>query len=461
MSHRAHRPLWHVECFVGHGEMSTVDDSERICGTVIGDRYEVVEKLASGAFGHVYRARQRILDRDIALKVLRPEWQREKRVIERFRAEAAAAASVAHAHVVEVFDFGETGKLLFMAMELLRGCSLRDRLESGLRPTESKAIELCSELLAGLGAAHQAGVVHGDVKPSNIILHRGPEDEVVKLIDFGAASPVSAPPLDAEDVIGTPSYMAPDLLNGRASASTDLYAVGAVLYEMIFGAPPFAGDSVSEVLKKQVQAPLSRPASGHCSEEIWRVVKRALAKTAGQRFASAEEMRCALHKASRPTVTESSSPDALLSDLRAAIGVAICDGDLDRVTSLYLDLADLLAALDRPWTALSELEEAASVITGGEGLASDAGPAKAWAVAVRMAEIERAVGSPRALVHARAGLRRALLAQDRAGATRARCLVDSLVGWAGQLLPGELRIEPRVVSRRRDATTVPLRVAHG
>jgi serine/threonine-protein kinase len=461
MSYRAHRPIWHVECFVGHREMSTVDDSERICGTVLGDRYEVVEKLASGAFGHVYRARQRILDRDIALKVLRPEWQREKRVIERFRAEATAAASVAHAHVVEVFDFGETGELLFMAMELLRGCSLRDRLESGLRPTESKAIELCSDLLAGLGAAHEAGVVHGDVKPSNIILHRGPEDEVVKLIDFGAASPVSAPPVDAEDVIGTPSYMAPDLLNGRASASTDLYAVGAVLYEMIFGAPPFAGDSVSEVLKKQVQAPLSRPASGHCSEEVWRVVKRALAKTADQRFASADEMRRALHKASRPTVTESSSPDALLCDLRAAIGVAICDGDLDRVTSLYLDLSDLLAALDRPWTALSELEEAASVVTGGEGLASDAGPAKTWAVAVRMAEIERAVGSPRALVHARAGLRRALLAQDRAGAARARCLVDSLVGWGGQLLPGELRIEPRVVSRRRDATTVPLRVAHG
>lgn len=400
---------------------------ENLRGQLVGGRFVLEEWLTSGSFGDIYRGRQSALGREVAVKLLRNEWCDEPRVVERFRAEAAAAATVEHSNVIEVYDFGEARGRPYLAMELLRGCSLRQRLDSGLRPTTRVAVDLCKDVLDGLAAAHAAGVVHGDVKPSNIILHPRDGREIVKLIDFGAASPTVGATIDVEDLVGTPGYLAPELVEGRSGAAADLYAVGAVLFELLFGSTPFPGNTVTEVLMRQLEAPLVRPARGHCSEELWRVVKRALARNPEARFPNAQVMRRELAAALRPTPTANSAAEELVTKLRVAIGDELRDGELDRVVSYYLDLADLLAGLGHSWRALGELEEAADVITGGEGLYGERGPAKVWAVAVRMAELERDVAPERALSHARAGLRRALLAGEREGAGRARDLIAELV----------------------------------
>jgi serine/threonine protein kinase len=253
-------------------------------------RYLVERKLGEGGMGVVFAARDRRLDRAVALKRIRPG-QTDGQERERFWREARAAASVSHPNVCQLYEIDEDGSGLFLAMELLEGESLSDRLRRGALPS-AEALPIALAVLSALAALHRKGIVHRDLKPSNIFL----STNGVKLLDFGLARPfLGADDSSANDLtrpgvlLGTPSYLAPELIEGQiADPRSDLFALGVVLYEMLVGTAPFRGGSVvavaSAILKDEP------PALGGAAGVVGldRVVHRALRKNAAERYQTAD-----------------------------------------------------------------------------------------------------------------------------------------------------------------------------
>jgi serine/threonine protein kinase len=236
-------------------------------GRVVADRYRILAKLGEGGMGSVYRAEQISLKRTVALKVLRPELSAEPGMVLRFNAEAELAAKLSHPNTVTLFDFGQDADgSLFIAMEYLEGQSLREVLsrEGPLAP--GRALAICEQLCASLADAHSRGIVHRDLKPDNVMLaQRGRLTDVVRVLDFGIAKlrdeqtdVVNRPMTRAGDLLGTPQYMAPEQIRGETvDARTDIYALGAMLYEMVTGRLPFEGPSVMAILSKHLtEAPV-------------------------------------------------------------------------------------------------------------------------------------------------------------------------------------------------------------
>src|SRR5262245_51819087 len=235
--------------------------------------------------GVVYAAHDHRLERSVAIKRIRPG-QTDGQERERFWREARAAASVNHPNVCQLYEIDEDGEGLFLAMELLEGESLSDRLTRGPLPA-GEAVQIALAVLSALSALHQKGIVHRDLKPSNIFLSANG----VKLLDFGLARPfISGDGSNPNDVtrpgvlLGTPSYLPPELIEGQvADARSDLFALGIVLYEMLVGTPPFRGSSVvavaSAILKDEP------PALGGSASIVGldRIVHRALRKSVAER----------------------------------------------------------------------------------------------------------------------------------------------------------------------------------
>jgi serine/threonine protein kinase len=297
-------------------------------------RYRVVELLGEGGMGRVFLAEDEALRRRVALKVLKRSDEESRR---RFVREARAAARVSHPNLCPIFDVGEEDGQPFLAMELLAGETLAARIRTGpLAPAET--LRLAEDLLAGLAALHETGIVHRDVKPSNFFLtpHGG------RLVDFGLAS---EPRAEANPVIGstpevtspgqlhgTPGYMAPEQILGHtADARTDLFAAGAMLYEALTGRRPFPGTQAAALSATLYDEP--EPLAG--SPELVALdppIRRALAKKGAQRFASAPEMAEALRRAAGLDQREDTSPTHLspghLGNARtvrrwAALGAAV------------------------------------------------------------------------------------------------------------------------------------------
>jgi serine/threonine-protein kinase len=226
-----------------------------VIGRRIGGRYEVLRLIAEGGMGAVYEAQHILSKKTVALKVLFPHLARDEASRQRFLREVSAPAQIGHEGIVEVYDAGidDQDGSLFVAMELLRGETLRDRLVRGGMPRE-EILDLFEQLLEPLGAAHTKGFVHRDLKPENVFLHRRRDGrEVVKLLDFGIARHLesgSTAVTHAGVAMGTPHYMAPEqALSARdVSFPADVWAVGAMLYEALAGRPPFEGETASVVL---------------------------------------------------------------------------------------------------------------------------------------------------------------------------------------------------------------------
>lgn len=258
-------------------------------------RYTVVRKLGRGGMGVVYLARDDRLGRDVALKLI--AGLNDEATVQRFWREARAAASVNHPNVCQVFEIEETPVGICLAMELLEGESLDTRLERGaLRPPE--ALQIALEMLAALGALHARGLVHRDVKPSNVFCTA----HGVKLLDFGLARPTvdatlridaspDAPVTKTGMILGTPRYMAPEQIGGEpADGRTDLYATGAVLFELLAGRPPFVGDSVFDQMYATLHEKPPALQGPPAVIAIDRVIRRALEKDPNNRFPTAEAM---------------------------------------------------------------------------------------------------------------------------------------------------------------------------
>lgn len=229
-----------------------------LCGTQV-DRYVVERLLGTGAFGSVYKAHHSRTKAEVAFKVLRPELMTNATILERFLREATTAASVGSEHVVRVVDAEITAeKIAFIAMEYVEGEDLKSVFlrEGKLHPT--RAIGLAMQLLRGLAAAHDKGIVHRDIKPANVLVTRkrnvhGREEELVKILDFGISKVAGAAPLTAAGVtIGTPTYMAWEQFADSRSvdARTDLYAVAAILHELLSGQKPYDAEDIPSLMNK-------------------------------------------------------------------------------------------------------------------------------------------------------------------------------------------------------------------
>lgn len=230
-----------------------------LVGQVLDGRYRVEARIAVGGMATVYRAVDTRLDRVLALKVMHPTLATDATFVERFIREAKSVARLDHPNVVQVFDQGAEGAYVYLAMEYIAGCTLRDvlRERGALRPRA--ALDILEPVLAALGAAHRAGFVHRDMKPENVLIG---DDGRVKVADFGLVRAVDTVTSTTGSVLGTVSYLAPEQIeHGAADPRVDVYACGVVLYEMLTGGKPHDGDSPAQVLYKHLHEDVPPPSA--------------------------------------------------------------------------------------------------------------------------------------------------------------------------------------------------------
>jgi serine/threonine-protein kinase len=279
--------------------------SDPFIGRVLGGRYRLVEKLGQGGMGTVYRALHLLMDKPVAVKILRAELSSDSEAVARFHREARSASRLDHDHCIRVTDFGQSDDgQLFLVMELLDGESLGNVTRRGRVPP-SRAAAIGAAVAEALGHAHEAGIIHRDLKPDNVFLARRARGrELVKVLDFGLAKLASDSALGPSitrdgTVFGTPEYMAPEQAEGeKLDGRTDVYALGVILYQLLCGDVPFRAQSFVALLTKQVsEAPVLPsqrcPDAGipHGLEEI---VLRCLAKKPRDRYDTAQQLADAL-----------------------------------------------------------------------------------------------------------------------------------------------------------------------
>jgi eukaryotic-like serine/threonine-protein kinase len=230
-----------------------------LVGQVLDGRYRVDARIAVGGMATVYRAVDTRLDRVLALKVMHPALATDASFVERFIREAKSVARLAHPNVVAVFDQGAEGAYVYLAMEYVEGCTLRDVLRERGALQPRAALDILEPVLAALGAAHRAGFVHRDMKPENVLIG---DDGRVKVADFGLVRAVGSVTNTTGTVLGTVSYLAPEQIEyGTADTRADVYACGVVLYEMLTGGKPHAGDTPAQVLFKHLNEDIPAPSA--------------------------------------------------------------------------------------------------------------------------------------------------------------------------------------------------------
>jgi serine/threonine protein kinase len=338
-------------------------NDQRMIGQVVAGRYSLVRLLGDGGMGAVYKAEDNVLRRFVAIKLLHPAAAANPAAVERFLREAQSAASIGHPNIIDILDFGESDGKPYLVMEYLRGRSLAEMLHSEGPQSIRHACVVATHALAGLQAAHDRGILHRDLKPANMmIVMRFGDRSFVKLLDFGFAALVGGTQAGdrnltpARTLVGTPAYAPPERLRGddRRDPRTDLYALGVVLYEMLAGVRPFEAGTFSELARRVQNDPppglrMFRP---DVPEALERVVLRALAKKADDRFPNAEAFANALVPfGGRAVESDDGSSDSLAMDLikirardkkRDPTGQVALDGD-----SAELDLKKLELDLDR------------------------------------------------------------------------------------------------------------------
>jgi serine/threonine protein kinase len=288
-------------------------------GTELGP-YEINELLGSGGMGEVYRAHDSRLDRNVAVKILPRDFCADQDRRLRFEREARASGQLHHPNVLAILDVGTHDDFPFIVTELLEGESLRQRLQSGPLP-QRKSIEIASQIARGLGAAHEKGIVHRDIKPDNIFIC---SDGQVKILDFGLARLSSSDSsrdatltlqTSAGMVLGTAAYMSPEQARGQAAdARSDIFSLGGVLYEMLSDCRPFAGDTYADLVSAILHRdPPPFPPDTKILPSLDRIVRRCLEKSAGERFQSARDLSFQLDSLISPVDSGSDSVLPLLA----------------------------------------------------------------------------------------------------------------------------------------------------
>jgi serine/threonine-protein kinase len=327
-------------------------------GTVVGDRYRIGELLAWGGMGLVYRAVHLELNSEVAVKTMRRELVNDNDAYERFVREARTAAKLKSSHVAKVFDFGrmKTGRP-YLVMELLHGEPLSKRIGRG--PLSNlEAVQCLLQACAGLGDAHAQGIVHRDLKPDNLFLAQTQDGSIdLKILDFGIAK--SLAPSNKRQLtmagggVGSPSYMAPEQMRSRPDLDcrADIWALGAVAYEMLAGAPAFDGDSVTEICAKvltEAPRPL-RALRGDVWPELEAIISMCLERDREHRFASVQDLARALESAlEAQTPASHRKPVLELVSIPTPVSVRVTPEvaiDVDAATEANLDVSAELSQI--------------------------------------------------------------------------------------------------------------------
>jgi serine/threonine-protein kinase len=273
---------------------------------ILNDRYRIESRLGDGGMAIVYCGTDVVLRRRVAIKVLRDQFASDEDFVKRFYYEAEAAAKLSHPNIVTTFDMGRDGESYFIVMELVDGSTLAEMIRSDGKLPEPVAIDYGIQIASGLAYAHRQGLLHRDVKPANILVA---SDDVLKLSDFGIARAVSSQALSVTQpgmVMGSVSYISPEQAQGLDLAETsDLYSLGAVLYQMVTGELPFSGESPVTVALKHVSAPIPQIdlKGKNVSPALAAIITRLLQKSPSDRYASANDVAVALREArEKPTL---------------------------------------------------------------------------------------------------------------------------------------------------------------
>jgi serine/threonine protein kinase len=282
-------------------------NDDALIGTCLGGRFHLRALIGTGAYGRVYRAEQVTLLRDVAIKILDPRLAQDPEFVDQLHAEALITSRLNHPNIVSVIDFGRTEDgLVYIVMELLRGCTLTELNARGWPMPLDRVGQIMKQILHGLEEAHALGIIHADLKSDNILVEQRASGDLVKVVDFGIARLLDPflprhGGLDAKagTISGTPEYMAPEVIRGHKPTPTaDLYAAGVVLYQLLTGRLPFENPSFMKVLRSHLEDPVPALAVARPDGTIpptWEaVVHRALAKAPAARFQSAAEFREAI-----------------------------------------------------------------------------------------------------------------------------------------------------------------------
>jgi serine/threonine-protein kinase len=259
---------------------------------LLNNRYLILEQLGKGGMAIVYRARDTMLERSVAVKVMRESYSRDPAFLQRFRQEAKAAANLSHPNIVTVHDFGLDNGQLFIVMEYVPGTDLKTLIKQRGRFTPEEAIPLLIQACAGIGYAHRAGLVHCDVKPQNMLVT---PDMRLKVTDFGIARALSTiHPEEQSDVIwGSPQYFSPEQAAGAApSPASDVYSLGVIMYEMLTGSLPFHADTAAELAHLHMEAqpvPIAEMLP-NISPVLEQILTKVLSKEPSQRYRTADQL---------------------------------------------------------------------------------------------------------------------------------------------------------------------------
>src|SRR5688572_105861 len=275
--------------------------TDSLLGQTLADKYRIDERLNEGGMGTVYRGTHVLMDKTVAIKVLRPSLAADEKIVARFSREARAASRISHPHALSVTDFGEAENgVVFLVMEFLNGQTLKNVIHQDGPMPLARVVEIIRQVGAALDAAHEQGVVHRDLKSENIMLLAANGPDYAKVLDFGIAKITEPtgeydPGLTAPDlVIGTPQYMSPEQCSqaSEIDSRSDLYSLGVIIYEMLVGHVPFTGQSPTAIMMKHLQqdAPSVLEERPDLPAGVERVLQRAMAKRPDDRYQNVGEL---------------------------------------------------------------------------------------------------------------------------------------------------------------------------
>ena len=260
-------------------------------GQKISDRYQIIKAIGEGGMANVYLAYDTILDRNVAVKVLRGDLANDEKFVRRFQREALSASSLTHPNIVEVYDVGEDNGQYYIVMEYVEGKNLKDLIKKRGKLTISEVIDIMLQITDGMSVAHDSYIIHRDIKPQNIMIL---ENGLVKIMDFGIAMAMNSTQLtQTNSVMGSVHYLPPEQANGKgATLQSDIYSMGIVMYELLTGSLPYRGDNAVEIALKHLKEPLPsiREKLPNIPQSIENIIIKATAKNPKKRYSDAREM---------------------------------------------------------------------------------------------------------------------------------------------------------------------------
>jgi eukaryotic-like serine/threonine-protein kinase len=313
---------------MGVYQQALIERGDRmLVGRILDDRYKIVEHIGGGGMADVYRAHDTLLDRPVAVKILRSQFTGDEEFVRRFRNEAQAAARLSHSHIVNVFDVGRDEDIYYIVMEYIQGETLKDHIQKKDKLAIDEAIGIALQICGALEHAHQNNLIHCDIKPHNILMGRGGR---IKVTDFGIARAVtSATMTQTGTIIGSVHYISPEQVKGAmASVTSDVYSLGVVLYEMLTGQLPFTGENPISIALKHLQEEVTPP--GQLNSEIPPILEatilKALSKDPAKRYPSISSMMHDLEVV-RTTLRDADTRQLSRGDFPTQVLPRIAEGD--------------------------------------------------------------------------------------------------------------------------------------